>query len=252
MRQNWGFEVRVKRRAVARFARHLRSGALADKSVYWSGVTDPYASAPWMTRAIWQELRAVHPTSRPRRLVVQTRFPVDRDISLIARYVRGTRPADGGPPVVVSLSLGTDRNEIIRLWERATPSFEHRMRTVETLCRSGIFVVATLSPFGPWQDLRGTLHRLRDCGVQYVTVLFFKQEHCCATTPAPFLDYLRHEWPELLDPTWQSERLTEIAKVFGPERVLEDQLGFSSLATPQQVPPQPPRPQPCDRSDRSD
>jgi DNA repair photolyase len=235
MRRNWGFEVRVKRRAIAKFGRRLSCGALADRTIYWSGVTDPYASAPQLTRAIWQQLIAAPSSLRPRRLAIQSRFRVDRDVSLIAEYNRTTVPSDLGPPVVVSFSVGTDRNDVIRLWERATPSFEQRIRAVETLCRSGVFVVVTLSPFGPWDDLPGALRRFQSCGVRYLTVLFFKQEHCCASTPAPFLAYLRREWPDLLDVHWQADQLAEMVEVFGPGGVIQDQAGFSSLVAPHRV-----------------
>lgn len=235
MQRNWGFEVRTKRRAVAKFRRHLEAGRLADSTVYWSGVTDPYAGPPKLTRSIWQTLNDASAQLRPRRLAVQSRFAVDCDISPIAEYCQSTTPSDRGPAVVVSYSIGTDRTDIIRLWERATPSFERRLKTVERLCRAGLFVDVTLSPFGPWHDLRGTLQTLNACGVRYVTVIFFKLEHHCAATPGPFLEYLRREWPELLDPTWQAERLAEIRAVFGPRRVLLERAGFSSLAAPQQI-----------------
>jgi hypothetical protein len=180
-------------------------------------------------------LLAAAPSVHPRRLAIQSRFRVDRDASLIADYCRTSIPSDGGPAVVVSFSVGTDRNDVIRLWERATPSFEQRLRAMDALCRAGIFVVATLSPFGPWKDLPGTLRLLNSLGVRYVTVLFFKQEHYCASTPAPFLAYLRREWPDLLDANWHADRLAETVEVFGDHRVLQDQIGFSSLAAPHLV-----------------
>ena len=235
VRRQWGFLVRNKQDVASRFEQHIHSGELADKTLYWSGVTDPYAASPLVTRSIWQILGDSPLGSRPRRVAVQSRFGVERDVDVIGAYYRTTVSSDGGPPVVVSFSLGTDRNEVIRQWERATPSFERRMKSIKKLCSDGIYVVVTLSPFGPWQDLRGTLVRLLSWGVQYVTVLFFKTEEYCASTPPGFLNYLMKEWPDLLDPGWQKERLHEIESVFGMARVLTDQTGFSSLVAPQYV-----------------
>lgn len=98
-------------------------GKSADKTIYWSGVTDPYAAQPRVTQTIWQALRDASATMRPRRVVVQTRFRPDRDVGLMKEYCEGTAPSDQGPPVVVSFSLGTDRNDLIRAWERTTPPY---------------------------------------------------------------------------------------------------------------------------------
>lgn len=235
LHRTWGYEVRTKRRAAAKLARRLARGELADKTIYFSGVTDPYASRTETTQTLWQTFLRAPQSLRPKRIAIQTRFPVDRDLPLISAYCDGTAASDYGPPIVVSHSVGTDRDDVIRLWERAAPPFERRMKTVETLCQAGIFTVVTLSPFGPWRDLVGTLRRLRSCGVSYVTVLFFKVEHACASTPPGFLAYLRQDWPHLLDPIWQAERRAEIQAVFSPELVIEEQAGFASLAAPHLV-----------------
>ena len=230
--REWGFQVRDKEQAATRFAAHLEAATLADKTLYWSGITDPYASAPAVTRALWEKLRDSPAHLRPRRLVVQSRFRVDRDAEAMAAYAQTTSPADGGPPVVVSFSLGTDRTDLIRAWEHATPGFEQRIQAVTTLRKAGLFVVATLSPFGLWNDLPGTMAQLKSLGVAYITVLFFKEKTHSANTPKNFLAYLRTQYPQLLDPNWQAARLAEVQGVFGTERVLVGQAGFASLAAP--------------------
>jgi hypothetical protein len=96
-------------------------------------------------------------------------------------------------------------------------------------------VVATLSPFGLWNDLTGTLEQLKAMGVAYVTVLFFKQGPRSANTPRAFLNYLHQEYPELLDPMWRTERLDQICQVFGEDHVLVGQEGFSSLTAPHRL-----------------
>ena len=88
--EHWGFEVRAKRNVLSRFAAHLRKGDLADKRLYWSGVTDPYAVKPAETKGVWSRLGEAPAHLRPRRVVVQTRYRPDRDADLIARYFETT------------------------------------------------------------------------------------------------------------------------------------------------------------------
>ena len=149
--------------------------------------------------------------------------------------MRGTSPSDAGPPIVVSFSMGTDRNDLIRAWERATPRFEQRMRTVETLRQNGLFVVVTLSPFSLWDDLPSRLKQFKAWGIPYITVLFFKESGKWASTPKAFLAYLRETYPLLLSPTWQAERVEEMKAIYGEDRVLVGQPGFTSLANPHLV-----------------
>ena len=74
-------------------------------------------------------------------------------------------------------------------------------------------MVATLSPFGLWNDLPGTMAHLKALGVAYITILFFKENTPSANTPKPFLANLRAEHPQLLDADWQAERLAEVQAV---------------------------------------
>ena len=234
--RQWGFVVRDKTKAVQEFEQRLSEGELADRTIYWSGITDPYAAPPRVTRAIWQALSDAPLHLRPRRLAVQTRFRPDRDLELIARYSRESRPRDDGPAVVVSYSIGTDRNDLIRAWERATPPFEQRCHAVRNLCEAGVFVVVTLSPFAKWHDLQGALRQFREWGVAYFTVLWFKHKGT-TTTPKLFLAHLREVHPELLDPDWQAARLREMREVCGSDLVIPGKEGFDTLAQPQLVVP---------------
>lgn len=233
--QEWGFQIRNKRDVLQKFNEYLLQGDLADKTIYWSGVTDPYATPPAITQNLWRILCDSLPHLRPRRIVIQTRFRPDRDVHVISLYCHTTKPIDQGPPVVVSYSIGTDRNDLIRAWERATPSFEQRIKAIETLCKSGIFTVATLSPFGFWDNLKARLEYFKSWGIPYVTALFFKENTAFANTPIRFLNYLRQEFPLLLDRTWQQERIGEMFEVYGQDRVLIGKLGFTSLANPHLV-----------------
>jgi hypothetical protein len=131
--------------------------------------------------------------------------------------------------------MGTDRDDIIRAWERATPLFGQRMRCVENLRGAGLFVVATLSPFGLWDDLEGTAAQLKALGVAYLTILFFKDGGGSTNTPKSFLSLLRTKHPEVLDRDWQEERLAEIRGIFGRNRVLVGRPGFESLVRPHTV-----------------
>jgi DNA repair photolyase len=233
--EDWGFQVRNKKNVIFQLERHLEKENLADKTIYWSGVTDAYSTPPTVTRDLWKTLKNSKAELRPRRIVIQTRFRPDRDAELIAEYNQQTEAADGGPPVVVSFSLGTDRNDLIRAWERATPLYEHRMQAIKALCEAGIFVVPTLSPFGFWNDLDHTLKLLKTWDIQYITCLFFKENTQSANTPPHFLAYLRREYPFLLDQKWQDAQLRIMTSIFGMDRVIVGKAGFLSLSRPHEI-----------------
>ena len=232
---NWGFLIRNKKNVLGKLKRHLYNGELADKTIYWSGVTDPYASPPNITRGLWEMLLSTPAQLRPRRIAIQTRFHPSRDVELMAQYRASTVTSDGGPPLLISYSVGTDRNDLIRSWEKSTPLFEGRMRTIKTLRKAGLFVVATLSPLGLWNDLFGTLEQFNDWGISYITCLFFKEDTPSANTSILFLKYLRQKHPSVLDPDWQAERVGEIRQIYGNTRVLVGQPGFISLAQPHKI-----------------
>ncbi len=229
--EKWGFEVRPKRDVIKKFIVHLRRGDLADKTIYWSGVTDPYATRPAETHAIWEALNQAPADLRPRRIAVQTRYRPDRDAEAIAAYIQSTHSADDGPPVVVSYSIGTDREDLIRAWERATPSYKQRMTAIKTLRQSGVWVVPTLSPFGLWNDLQGTLEQFKVWEIPYLTTLFFKKATDSANTPSQFIQYLEREYPMLLDPQWQKQQLIAMNDIY-PNSVLLYKAGFASLTAP--------------------
>lgn len=228
----WGSVVRNKRDVGRKLRKALVTGRLADATVYWSGVTDPYAASPRMTKLFWDVLSHAPHDERPRRIAIQTRFRPDRDRERIEAYVSDTEVSDKGPAVVVNYSIGTDRTDIIRAWEKATPTYEERMKCVSRLRESNIFVVVTLSPFSLWRDLPSTLRELDELGVAYVSVLFFKREPRGATTPPRFIRYLEENHPQLLDESWQGERVEEIRSVLGPSRVLVGKQDFASLVAP--------------------
>jgi hypothetical protein len=233
--QTWGFRVRNKVGVIEKLTNHLRRGELADKTIYWSGITDPYAAPPQLTQAIWTTLINTPAPLRPRRIAVQTRFRPDRDAALMQAYVSTTHPRDGGPPVLVSYSIGTDRNDLIAAWERATPRFEQRCQAIHALREFGVFTVTTLSPLGLWHDLAGTLSQFKAWGVAYLTCLFLKDHVGPSDTPALFLAYIRERYPALLDPNWQAQQVQVMRAVYGAEWVLLGKAGFDSLAHPQTV-----------------
>jgi len=230
--ERWGFEVRPKRAVLETFEDHLESGRLAGKVIYWSGVTDPYATPAAETRGIWDILRRARTHLRPRRIIVQTRFRPDRDAQLMGDYERSSFTLDGGPAVVVSYSIGSDRNDLIRAWERVTPSFDIRMHAIETLRRAGIWVVPTLSPFGLWNNLPGTLAQFQSWDIPYITYLFFKKNTDSSNTPSHFLSYLEREYPMLLDPAWQKIQTRVLQHAYGVDCVLYGKTAFASLAAP--------------------
>lgn len=230
--ERWGFAVKNKANVVHRLVCELGKGTLADKTIYWSGITDPYASPPAITRELWQALIATDSALKPRRIAIQSRFLVDRDVELLAEYVGSTSPSDDGPAVVVSYSIGTDRNDLIAAWEKSTPLFERRMQVVQTLREHDICVVATLSPLGLWDELEGALYQMKEWGVPYITTLFFKEKTPSATTSRRFLKYLKEHYPMLLDEEWQTGMVERMRNVYGDSNVLVGQPGFASLTQP--------------------
>lgn len=232
LRSHWGFEVREKKHSAARLQRLLSRGILADKKVYWSAVTDPYAVKGAVTRDLWKTLLAAPRDLRPCRIVVQSRFKVDRDKALLAEYSSTTGSSDGLPPLVISLTIGTDRDDLIHSWERATPDHGQRMKTLQALRKTGIRVVPTLSPFSIWNDLELTLHRFREMDIRIISVIFLKEKTSTANTPAPFLEYIRKNHPCLLDKSWQKDQLALMESVMGTGNVLEGEQGFYCLAVP--------------------
>ena len=228
----WGYVVKNKKDVQKKLEKHLRKNALVDSTIYWSGITDPYAASPKITKTVWATLLEAPRESRPRRIVIQTRFRPDRDIAEISQYRNSTFPSDEGPPVVVSYSIGTDMNEFIRSWEKSTPLFEQRLKAIESLRSARIFVVPTISPLGFWKDLPATLRRFQSVRIEYITCLCLKHGTSSANTPRSFLNYVRQEYPELLDSGWQNDRIQEMKDVYGDENVLVGQDGFSSLAAP--------------------
>lgn len=233
--ENWGFVVRNKEAVIAKLKKHLHSGRLAEKTIYWSGVTDPYAAPPAITAELWETLLCTPDSLKPKRIVIQTRFRPDRDIELICQYQKATTPSDGGPPVLVSYSIGTDRNDLIQAWEKSTPLFEHRMAAIAKLRQFDVFIVATLSPFCLWDDLVGTLRQFKAWKLAYITCLFMKVNTMSANTPAGFTGYVRANYPELLDPRWQREQLRMMQDIYEPGRVLVGKKGFESLVNPHKV-----------------
>lgn len=234
--EQWGFVVKNKLNVEKKLKKHLEKHDLAGTTIYWSGVTDPYVASPLVTKMVWQTLCEIPAQLRPRRIAVQTRFHPERDVNLIAQYCSSPSTSDQGPPVVVSYSIGMDRNDLIRAWERATPPFEQRLKTIRVLRDAGIWVVPTLSPFGLWNDLPGTLKQFKAWDIPYITCLFFKEDTRSANTPPLFLEYLRKEYPFLVDPAWQAERVHEMKDIYGKDRVLIGQEGFASLTRPHTVP----------------
>ncbi|MEM7133409.1 MAG: hypothetical protein AAF702_44345 [Chloroflexota bacterium] len=235
--EQWGFVVKNKEKVVNKLIRELNKGTLADKTIYWSGVTDPYASPPAVTHELWQALIATESHLKPRRIAIQSRFHVDRDVEMLAEHVNSTSSSDGGPPVVVSYSIGTDRNDLIAAWEKSTPWFEQRMNVIQNLRARDTCVVATLSPLGLWDELEVALHQLKEWGVPYITTLLFKEGNRGANTPRRFRAYLKEHYPMLMDEGWQAEMATSMRSAYGENRVLVGQAGFASLTKPHLVAP---------------
>ena len=138
-RDSWGYWVTVKENAVDLLAKQ-KPGALNDKLIYMSSVTDPYQPVEReleLTRRILEMLAEYH---KP-KLVVQTRSPiVVRDCDLFQRIL------DNGGRVQVNMTVTTDDEDIRRTFEPFCPSNATRIRAIGKVQQKGIDSCITMTP----------------------------------------------------------------------------------------------------------
>ncbi len=162
-RDEWGYWVKVKENAESLLRKKLerRPGALDDKLIYMSSVTDPYQPVErqiGLTRSLLEAmadgvpqegqmpmLTDVHQppsASRPRpKLVVQTRSPdVVRDCDLFRRI------DENGGRVQVNMTVTTDDEEVRRTFEPSCPSNTVRLRAIAEVQAAGVQTCITMTP----------------------------------------------------------------------------------------------------------
>ncbi len=138
-RDRWGYWVSVKENAVDLLAKR-KPGALDDKLIYMSSVTDPYQPVERELKVTRRLLEILAERHKP-KLVVQTRSPdVTRDRDLF-RSIK-----DNGGRVQVNMTVTTDDEDIRRIFEPFCPSNRVRLRAISEVQADGIDACITMTP----------------------------------------------------------------------------------------------------------
>lgn len=157
----WGTWFSAKTNAVELAQRD--APRVAGGSVYISSVTDPYLWAEKrlrLTRGILEALLPHQP-----RLMIQTRGPlVVRDIDLFLQFNVKR----------VQVSIPTDSEATRLAFEPKAPALEKRWAAVRTLKAAGIPTSICVSPMLPLVDPLAFAQRLREVGVDRVSVVKFR------------------------------------------------------------------------------
>ncbi len=138
-RDSWGRWVKVKENAIDALARRER-GALDDKLIYMSSVTDPYQPIERELKLTRRLLEIMADRHRP-KLVVQTRSPdVSRDCDLFHQIERN------GGRVQINMTVTTDDEDIRRVFEPFCPSNSVRLRAIAEVQAAGVETCITMTP----------------------------------------------------------------------------------------------------------
>jgi DNA repair photolyase len=224
--RHWGHLTTFKRNAAELLGRALRSC----QAIYCSPLTDPWqpaeAQAVLMPGII--EAIAVHP---PRVLVLQTRGPlILRDIDVLRAAAKKTQ-------LRVSFSIGTDRDDVRRIFEPHCASIGERWEVVAALRAAGIETSVAIAPILPCNP-EALIERAIECsnGPVVADSLHTRamKPSGATTRDAAIAICERHGWNEWLDPAFQRAVLARMAaaanaagRAFG-----HGPSGFGLLARP--------------------
>lgn len=140
----WGSWVEVRVRSPDVLRRALASGKLAGKRLFMSPVSDVYWPGERQYRLTRRLLEAFVECPIFDWLLISTRSRlVCDDLDLLRRL---------GPKVEVGISIPTDRDDVIALFERRNPSLAQRFAAARDLVAAGIptrIHVAPLQPHTP-------------------------------------------------------------------------------------------------------
>ncbi len=158
-RDDWGYWVSVKENAVDLLAKR-KPGALDDKLIYMSSVTDPYQPVERELKLTHRLLKILAERHKP-KLVVQTRSPdVTQDCELFRRI------EDNGGRVQVNMTVTTDDEDIRRTFEPSCPSNRLRLRAISKVQDAGIDACITMTPLLLVSNPTAFADSLRDTGVR--------------------------------------------------------------------------------------
>ncbi len=215
----WSHWIAPKTNAPELLARTAARGVLARARIFCSSATDPYTPLERrlaLTRGCL-EVMAAHP---PAALLIQTRSPlVLRDIELLRQL----------PCAGVSFTVTTADESIRRRFEPDTPRIARRIATLAALRAAGLRVQAAISPLLPGDPQR--LAELLDPVVDRVVVDdYFRGDGAGGRRSQVALETLDKlglgRWAE---PGYAAEASAVLARVLGPERVFESQVGFNDI-----------------------
>jgi len=222
--RTWGERIEVKANAAELLRKAAARGKLDGKAVYVSSVTEPFLPA---VEPVTREVLRVLIDHPPRRLVLQTHLArVTRSLDLLEK-IREV--------VAISLSVPTDAEEVRKVFEPKAPPIRKRLDALRALRDAGIEAYLTIAPVLPIVDPAAFA---RDAhGIARAALLspfHDPRQTGRAGTRDPavaILESRKAEWGDWLDP---DARPAEVRRAFeavwGPERVLYDQAGFSALA----------------------
>ncbi len=137
----WGKYVDAKTNAAEVLAVELEKQATRGNRlrIFMSSATDPYQGAEAHHRISRQCLEVLADIP-PGLLVVQTRGPlVRRDFDILKRI----------EPCVLSMTVETNDEAVKRAVTPGTPSFAHRLKTMQSAMDTGLKVQAAVSPMLP-------------------------------------------------------------------------------------------------------
>ncbi len=142
--KTWGEWVTVKEDMSNQFKKELlRAKQKGPTTLFMSSSTDPYQPIEKKYKVTRQLLEVMHETP-PDFLFIQTRGTlIQRDIDLLSTY-KGD--------FIVSMTIETDREEIIRHFTPHAPSIQARLSTLKKLKQAHIPVQVAVAPVLPCTD----------------------------------------------------------------------------------------------------
>lgn len=142
--KNWGEWVTIKQDVTNQFEKELRRAKQkGNVTIFMSSSTDPYQPLE-KKHEITRHLLEVMAQTPPDFLFIQTRSPlIQRDIDILSRY-----PGK----FIVSMTIETDREDIIRHFTPHAPSIKSRLLTLAKLKAANIPVQVAIAPVLPCTD----------------------------------------------------------------------------------------------------
>lgn len=205
--KHWGHWTTFKQNAAELLRRELRP----HQAIYCSPLTDPYQPAEAQEALFRGVLEAVadHP---PRVFVIQTRGPlIVRDLDLL-------RILAGRTSLRVSFSIGTDCDDVRRIFEPHCAPIAERWRTVEALTAAGIETSVAAAPILPGNP-EALVARAVACSRGPIVADPFHvravKRSGATTREAAIAICAHHGWSEWLDPDFQRSILCRMAGAAG-------------------------------------